>query len=117
MDAEVGNGKQNAIAKKAGRCCPAATYSRPMSATRRTAKNYNPREHVAGGGADASVNLTNGFEIGPQTLRPNGTVWVAGASGLYGDLQRRRPALGRRVPTFPKSGASSSTWPTDRPRC
>ncbi len=50
------------------------------------------------------VNLTKGFEIGPQMLRPNGTVWVAGASGLSA-VYHIKSGSWTQGPTFPKLGS------------
>ncbi|MGC1379399.1 MAG: hypothetical protein WA814_00080 [Candidatus Baltobacteraceae bacterium] len=42
---------------------------------------YNPSTNAWTSAGTIPVNLTQSEEIGPQTLRPNGTVFVAGASG------------------------------------
>ena len=41
---------------------------------------YNPRTGSWSSAGTVPSNLTQAFEIGPQILRPNGTVFVAGAS-------------------------------------
>jgi hypothetical protein len=47
------------------------------------------------------MNLTSGEEIGPQTLRPNGEVWVAGGNGLSATYKSGTWKAG---PTFPVVG-------------
>ena len=49
------------------------------------------------------MNLTAGFEIGPSTLRPNGTVFVAGASG-YSAVYNTKTGVWTQGPTFPNIG-------------
>lgn len=49
------------------------------------------------------LNLTAGEEIGPQTLRPNGEVWVAGASGLSASYNTKTGSW-KQGPTFPVVG-------------
>ncbi len=46
------------------------------------------------------VNLVTCAEIGPQTMRPNNTVWVAGANGLSAIYNNRTKAW-TQGPTFP----------------
>ncbi len=42
---------------------------------------YNPANGQWSTAGTIPVNLVTGAEIGPQVLRPDGTVWVAGATG------------------------------------
>jgi len=61
---------------------------------------YNPRNGSWSSAGPLPVNLTQRSEIGPQMLRPNGTVFVAGASqhtAIY-QTHRRRWIAG---PDFP----------------
>lgn len=44
-------------------------------------ERYAPGNNEWASAGTIPVNLTSGDEIGPQTLRPNGTVFVAGANG------------------------------------
>jgi hypothetical protein len=46
------------------------------------------------------VNLVTGDEIGPQTLRPDGTVWVPGATGNSA-IYNSKSGVWTQGPTFP----------------
>lgn len=47
-----------------------------------SAQTYSEASNMWSAAGQTPVNLANGDEIGPSTLRPNGTVFVAGASGF-----------------------------------
>ncbi|MDQ2865314.1 MAG: hypothetical protein M3R51_03745 [Candidatus Eremiobacteraeota bacterium] len=60
------------------------------------------------------ANLTNAYEIGPQTLRPNGTVFVAGAdknTAIYSTATRTWSA-GPALPTVSGAQLDSADGPT-----
>lgn len=66
-------------------------------------ERYSPGNAAWSSAGTIPVNLMSGDEIGPQTLRPNGTVFVAGASGqtaVYHQGSRTWTA----GPTFPATG-------------
>jgi len=56
------------------------------------------------------VNLTACTEIGPQSMRPNNTVWVAGASGLSATYDVRTKTW-TQGPSFP-SGVDTADAPS-----
>jgi hypothetical protein len=69
------------------------------------AQLYNPSSNMWVAAGQTPVNLTSGFEIGPETLRPNGTTFVAGADG-YTAIYTANSGSGSWVqgPTFPVVG-------------
>ncbi len=63
---------------------------------------YNPTSNTWQTAGNLPVNLSVCTEIGPQTMRPNNTVWVAGASGLSAIYNNRTKAW-TQGPSFPVS--------------
>jgi hypothetical protein len=64
------------------------------------AQDYNPMSKKWESAGKLPVNIVSGYEIGPQTLRPDGTVFVAGANGdtvTYNSSTHRW----KQGPTFP----------------
>jgi hypothetical protein len=61
---------------------------------------YNPSSNSWSSPGSLPVNLTYGSEIGPQTMRPNDTVWVAGANGLSATYNAKT-ATWSTGPSFP----------------
>jgi hypothetical protein len=61
---------------------------------------FNPGTSMWSSAGTIPVNLTSGFEIGPETLRPNNTVWIAGASGLSA-IYNAAAGTWSTGPTFP----------------
>jgi hypothetical protein len=57
-----------------GKVLTADVFGQPNS------ERFNPRNGSWSSAGTVPVDLINQFEIGPQVLRPNGTVFVAGAS-------------------------------------
>lgn len=76
-----GNGKHDTNSEegwtllKDGSVLTADVFGAPAS------ERYSPGSNTWSPAGNVPVNLISGDEIGPQTLRPNGTVFVAGASG------------------------------------
>lgn len=62
---------------------------------------YNPRKGSWSSAGSLPGDLTLAFEIGPQVLRPNGTVFVVGANGFTAIYQTGRHAwiAGPTLPT------------------
>ena len=77
---------------------------------------FNPKTATWSSAGDLPVNLTQATEIGPQTMRPNDTVYVEGANGLTA-IYNASTARGRKARTCPPSPASNSTRPMRRRRC
>ncbi len=71
---------------------------------------YNPTSNAWQTAGNLPVNLTQCTEIGPQTMRPNNTVWVAGASGLSAIYNNRTKAW-TQGPSFP-SGIDTADSPS-----
>ncbi len=69
------NSEEGWTLQRNGTLIDANVLSEPNSET------YNPSTNMWTAAGTIPVNLTQAVEIGPQTMRPNGTVWVAGASG------------------------------------
>lgn len=65
---------------------------------------FNPKTGAWQTAGTLPVNLTAGFEIGPQMLRPNGSVWVAGASGLSAVYHANSKSWSQG-PSFPTQGS------------
>lgn len=68
------------------------------------AELYGPKTQSWSSAGRIPVNLTSGFEIGPQTLRPNDTVWIAGASGLSA-VYNAKTGGWSKGPSFPVIGS------------
>ncbi|MBV8345058.1 MAG: hypothetical protein JO190_08730 [Candidatus Eremiobacteraeota bacterium] len=61
---------------------------------------FNPTSSTWQTAGTLPVNLTQCTEIGPQSMRPNNTIWVAGASGLSAIYNTRTKAW-TQGPSFP----------------
>lgn len=64
------------------------------------AQVYNPKANEWESAGQLPVDLISGFEIGPQTMRPNDTVFVAGANGESAILNAKT-GVWTQGPTFP----------------
>lgn len=64
------------------------------------AQVYNRTANEWESAGELPVNLITGFEIGPQTLRPNNTVFVAGATGATAILNVKT-GVWTQGPSFP----------------
>lgn len=61
---------------------------------------YNPTSNAWQSAGTLPVNIVTGDEIGPQTMRPNNTVWIAGANGLS-VVYNGKTGTWTQGPTFP----------------
>ncbi len=71
---------------------------------------YNPTSNTWQTAGNLPVNLNQCTEIGPQTMRPNNTVWVPGATGLSAIYNNRTKAW-TQGPSFP-SGIDTADAPS-----
>ncbi|MGA8475759.1 MAG: hypothetical protein WB681_11880 [Candidatus Cybelea sp.] len=98
---QIGTGKHDANSEEGwtllrnGNVLTADVISEPNS------EYYNPTTNMWQTAGTIPVNLTSGEEIGPQTMRPNNTIWVAGASGLSATY-KVRTGTWVQGPSFPK---------------
>jgi hypothetical protein len=78
---QVGTGKHDTNSEEgwtllpSGKVVTADVFSAPAS------ELYDPSSKSWSSAGNLPLNIVTGFEIGPQTLRPNKTVFVAGATG------------------------------------
>ncbi len=61
---------------------------------------YSPTSNTWQTAGNLPVDLNQCTEIGPQTMRPNNTVWVAGATGLSA-IYNSRTKIWTQGPSFP----------------
>jgi len=66
---------------------------------------YSPSANAWKSAGTTPVNLVSGFEIGPLTMRPDDTVWAAGASG-YSAVFSEKSGKWTQGPTFPVVGGA-----------
>jgi hypothetical protein len=99
------NGKQDENSEEGWALLPSGNLLDAEVADAPSAQLYNSRENTWVAAGQTPVNLTSGFEIGPETLRPNGTVFVAGANG-YSAIYTANSGSGSwaQGPTFPVVG-------------
>lgn len=95
-----GNGKQDTNSEEGWALLPDGDVLAVEVADEPNAEVYHPASNMWSGIAAALGNLTAGFEIGPSTLRADGTVFVAGASGLTG-IYNTKSGAWKAGPTFP----------------
>jgi hypothetical protein len=76
-----GNGKQDVNSEEGWTLLPNGDVLVVNVSTTPYAQVYVPSENEWVAAGQLPVNIVTGYEIGPQTLRPNGTVFVAGATG------------------------------------
>ncbi len=98
-----GNGKIDTNSEEGWALLPNGTTLAVDVGSEPDAEVYNASTNTWSAIAQAPVNLTAGFEIGPSTLRPNGTVFVAGASG-YSAVYNTKTGVWTQGPTFPNIG-------------
>ncbi len=65
---------------------------------------YDPSTNMWSSTGSVGNNLTSGAEIGPQTLLPNGKVWVAGGNGLSAVYNSKTKSW-KQGPSFPVVGS------------
>lgn len=98
---QVGNGKADANSEEGwtllrnGDVLTADVTEAPNS------EYFNPKTATWQTAGTVPVNLVTGFEIGPQTMRQDNTVWVAGATGLSA-IYNANTSTWSKGPTFPK---------------
>jgi hypothetical protein len=78
---QIGNGKQDANSEEGWTLLPKGNVLETNVSDPPYAQYYNPAANMWESAGQLPVNLINESEIGPQTLRPNNTVFVAGANG------------------------------------
>lgn len=76
-----GNGKHDENSEEGWALLPSGNVLAVDVQDAPAAETYNPSANTWTTIGSTPQNLTAGFEIGPSTLRPNGTVFVAGADG------------------------------------
>ncbi|HET6275163.1 MAG TPA: hypothetical protein VFE16_04400 [Candidatus Cybelea sp.] len=77
-----GNGKDDVNSEEGWTLLPNGTVLVVNVRDTPYAQVYNPSANTWTPAGALPVNIVRGSEIGPQMLRPNGTVFVAGANGL-----------------------------------
>jgi hypothetical protein len=96
----VGTGKHDVNSEEGwsllrnGDLLTADVFSAPAS------ELFNPSTSMWSSAGNVPVNLTSGDEIGPETLRPNNTVWIPGANGLSA-IYNATSGTWSTGPTFP----------------
>ncbi len=100
---QVGTGKGDTNSEEGWTLMPGGNILTADVGTAPNSEIFNWKTATWSPAAQVPVNLTSGFEIGPQTLRPNGTVWVAGASGLSA-VYHIKTGTWSQGPTFPVVG-------------
>ncbi len=107
---QIGSGKHDANSEEGwtllrnGNVLTADVLSEPNS------EYYDPTTNKWQTAGNVPVNLTQCTEIGPQTMRPNNTIWVAGASGLSA-IYNTRTKTWTQGPSFP-SGIDTADSPS-----
>ncbi|MFZ0364426.1 MAG: hypothetical protein WAL67_09515 [Candidatus Cybelea sp.] len=96
----IGNGKQDANSEEGWTLLKNGTLLEVNVLDPPDAQAYSPKANAWGAAGQVPVNLISGSEIGPQTLRPDGTVWVAGASGNSA-IYNSSSGAWTQGPTFP----------------
>jgi len=97
---QVGNGKDDTNSEEGWTLLPNGNMLTADVGSEPNSEYYNPSTETWQTAGTVPVNLTSGFEIGPQTLRPDGTVWIAGASGLSATYNSKNGSWAQG-PTFP----------------
>ncbi len=111
---QIGTGKHDANSEEGwtllrnGDVLTADVISEPNS------EYYNPTSNTWQTAGNLPVNLTQCTEIGPQTMRPNNTIWVAGASGKSAIYNTRTNAW-TQGPSFPKTTNNLQIGTSDAP--
>jgi len=75
------NGKQDVNSEEGWTLLPSGNVLVVNVSDPPYAQYYDPSTNEWDSAGELPVNIITGFEIGPQTLMPNGTVFVAGATG------------------------------------
>ena len=99
----VGNGKHDANSEEGWTLLPNGTVLAADVIAEPNSEAYNYSSNMWSTLGSVGMNLTSGEEIGPQTLRPNGEVWVAGGNGLSAAYNTKTNTW-KAGPTFPVVG-------------
>ena len=100
---QIGSGKQDTNSEEGWTLLPNGDVLATNVFDPPYAQVYNPGANQWQSAGQTPVNLVSGYEIGPQTLRPDGTVWVAGATG-YSAIYNSNTGSWSSGPTFPTVG-------------
>jgi hypothetical protein len=101
----VGNGKQDTNSEEGWTLLPSGNVIDAEVFDAPYAQYYSPSANEWEAAGQTPVNLVTGDEIGPQTLRPDGTVWVPGATGYSATYNYKKNSW-KQGPTFPVVGGS-----------
>jgi hypothetical protein len=101
---QVGTGKADTNSEEGWSLLPSGEILTADVGSEPNSELFSPKTSSWQTAGTLPVNLTSGFEIGPQTLRPNNTVWVAGASGLSA-VYHIKTGSWTQGPTFPLLGS------------
>jgi hypothetical protein len=96
----VGTGKQDANSEEGWTLLKNGTVLEANVSDPPGAQAYSPKANMWESAGQLPVNLINQSEIGPQTLRPDGTVFIAGANGESA-IYNSSKAAWTQGPTFP----------------
>ncbi|MBV9717792.1 MAG: hypothetical protein JOZ77_00590 [Candidatus Eremiobacteraeota bacterium] len=100
----IGNGKQDTNSEEGWTLLPNGDVLETNVFDPPYAQVYNPTANAWQSAGQTPVSLvSSNDEIGPQTLRPDGTVFVAGANG-YSAVYNSKTAAWTQGPTFPVEG-------------
>lgn len=102
---QVGTGKQDTNSEEGWTLLPTGNVVSAEVFDEPNAQYYSPSANEWEAAGTVPVNLTSGDEIGPQTLRPDGSVWVAGASGYSATYNYKKNSW-KQGPTFPTVNGS-----------
>ena len=97
---QVGTGKGDTNSEEGWTLMPGGNILAADVGNAPNSEIFNAKGATWSPAAQVPVNLTSGFEIGPQTLRANNTIWVAGASGLSA-VYHLKSGTWTQGPTFP----------------
>ena len=99
----VSNGKHDANSEECWTLLPNGTVLAADVIGEPNSEAYSESANMWSSLGSVGNNLTSGEEIGPQTLRPNGEVWVAGGNGLSA-AYNTKTGTWKAGPTFPVVG-------------
>jgi hypothetical protein len=97
---QTGNGKQDVNSEEGWTLLPSGNVLTVDVTDVPQSEAYNPKANMWASAGQLPVNLIAGEEIGPQTLMPNGSVFVAGADGDTA-LYNSKSGGWAKGPTFP----------------
>jgi hypothetical protein len=77
----IGSGKQDPNSEEGWTLLPSGNVLTVNITSTPYAQQYNPTANEWQSAGELPYNIVTGYEIGPQSLQPNGEVFVAGATG------------------------------------